>query len=61
MKNSSPTCELPKRDRQLPIFADDSLDVRSEWLRVLSPKVRVRIGEGVIDEVIETQAEIVRR
>ena len=61
MKNPSPTYELPKCDRQLPIFADDSLDVRAEWLSVRSPKARVRIGEGVIDEVIETQAEIVKR
>ncbi len=44
MKNPSPTYELPKRDRQLPIFADDSLDVRSEWLTVRSPKVHVRMG-----------------
>jgi hypothetical protein len=62
MKNPSPTYELPKRDRQLPIFADDSLDVRSEWLTVRSPKVGVRMGgEGLIDDVIETQTGIVRR
>lgn len=60
MKNPSPTYELPKRDHQLTIVADDSLDVRAEWLTVRRPKARTG-GERVIDDVIETQSRTVRR